>query len=331
MTKKTTLLIATFALMILVTAAGATVHNGQRESSAPTTEPAVAATNPLPYFSEEPRMFNAFAAAVQDNDEEADEPATEPERENQETPAPRVVADRSGRVSAQARPVEPQQPVSEPASEPAPPAQATPAAEPVPAPAERAVTYSDYTVSRGDTLWAIAVKQGVPMPELLKTNNLTERSALSPGMVLKIPRYHIPVKATPGPEFGELLDWWSEAQYVWPIGKDARVIDFHTGKSFMARRTIGAFHADVEPLTAEDSRIMREIWGNWSWSTRPVIVEVDGRRLAASANGMPHSIQTIPNNNFNGHFCIHFLNSTRHKDNLVQSDHQQNIRTAAGQ
>ena len=195
---------------------------------------------------------------------------------------------------------------------------------------ERTITYENYTVKSGDTLWLISQDQGIPLPELLKTNNLSENSPLTVGMILSIPRHQIPRKETLGANFGELLDWWTEAQYVWPIGKNARVTDLQSGKSFMVRRSYGAFHADVEPVTAQDTQIMQEIWGGWSWTTRPVIVEVDGRRLAASANGMPHSIQTITNNNFNGHFCIHFQNSTRHADNLQQADHQQNVLKAAG-
>jgi hypothetical protein len=139
-----------------------------------------------------------------------------------------------------------------------------------------------------------------------------------------------PKKSTPGPQYGELLDWWTEVQYIWPIGVQARVIDLATGKSFNIRRSYGAFHADVEPLSTADSAKMKEIWGGWSWTTRPVIVEVNGRRIAASSHAMPHSIQTITDNGFDGHFCIHFLNSTRHKDNQMQADHQKNIRTAAG-
>ena len=217
-----------------------------------------------------------------------------------------------------------------PSPEPAP-AEEKQAIVPPALPQEKSVTYLTHTVVAGNTFWNIALQYGIPMTELLNVNQMTESTPIQIGMKLTVPQHHIPQKTTPGPQFGELLDWWTEAQYFWPIGSDARIIDFKTGKSFMARRTVGAFHADVEPLTAEDARIMQEIWGGWSWNTRPVMVEVKGRRLAASANGMPHSIQTITNNNFNGHFCIHFLNSTRHSDNLVQADHQQNIRIAAGQ
>jgi LysM repeat protein len=247
-----------------------------------------------------------------------DEPAVETEIK-EEVPVPRVsrtVADRSSAA-------------------PPPPAEKKPETKPVPAPAPEpappSVTYTTYTVTQGDTLWLISQKVGLPMTDLLKANNLTEATTLYVGMILNIPQVLVPEKITPGPQYGELVDWWTEAQYIWPIGQNAKVIDFRTGKSFMVRRSYGAFHADVEPLTAQDSAIMNGIWNGWSWATRPVIVEVNGRRLAASANGMPHDIQSITNNNFNGHFCIHFLNSTRHKDNLMQADHQQNVRTAAGQ
>jgi LysM repeat protein len=192
------------------------------------------------------------------------------------------------------------------------------------------VTYTTYKVQQGDTFWNIAEKAGIPMPELLEINNMKDTTVLYVGMTLSVPQYDIPKKSTPGPQYGELLDWWTEVQYIWPIGVEARVIDFATGKSFNVRRSYGAFHADVEPLSTADSAKMKEIWGGWSWTTRPVIVEVNGRRIAASSHAMPHSIQTITDNGFNGHFCIHFLNSTRHKDNLMQADHQKNIRTAAG-
>jgi LysM repeat protein len=193
------------------------------------------------------------------------------------------------------------------------------------------VTYITHTVQKGEDFWQLGIKYGIPYREILDTNGLNENSIIYAGQKLRIPVHHVPVKSTPGPQYGELLDWWTEAQYVWPIGVDARIIDFYTGVSWNARRTIGANHADVEPLTAKDAETMKKVWGGkWSWATRPVIVEVRGRRIAASASAMPHDIQYITGNGFDGHSDIHFLNSTRHKDGEVDERHQQNVHIAAG-
>jgi len=169
------------------------------------------------------------------------------------------------------------------------------------------------------------------MSELLEVNNLTMNSILYVGQKIKVPVHKIPVKEPVSEKYGEYLDWWTEAQYVFPIGKVATVTDFKTGKSFKVKRTIGAFHADCEPLTAEDAAIIKEIWGGtYSWKERAVIVNVDGRRIAASMASMPHDIEYITDNNFNGHFDIHFKNSTRHKDGLISENHQKQIKVAAG-
>lgn len=193
------------------------------------------------------------------------------------------------------------------------------------------VTYKNHTVVKGDDMWKISIQYGIPFQELLKLNGITENHILKIGDQIKIPVYHIPVKPTPEPQYGELLDWWTEAQYLIPIGKVFKVVDFYTGKSWTMKRTIGANHADVEPLTANDTAIMKSVWGGkWSWNTRPVIVEVDGRRIAASASAMPHDIEYITNNNFNGHSDLHFLNSTRHVDGKLNPDHQNDVLIAGG-
>jgi LysM repeat protein len=262
-------------------------------------------------------------AAEQDEQEAETIQANEPIREA------KVTASRSGnRSNAAPAPAPASVPTPEPAQEPIQPLKEV--SEPVSQPQQASTNYVTHTIKQGDTFWNVANRYGIPMQELLEANNLSENSPINLGMTLAVPQYSIPAKETPGPQYGELVDWWTEAQYLWPMGQNARIVDFTTGRSFMARRTFGAFHADVEPLTAKDAQIMREIWGGWSWNTRPVIVEINGRRLAASSHAMPHSIQKITNNNFNGHFCVHFLNSTRHKDNLPQRDHQDNILRAAG-
>jgi hypothetical protein len=151
----------------------------------------------------------------------------------------------------------------------------------------------------------------------------------------------------------ELLDWWESGRYVFPKGSTAEVTDVYTGKSFKVMRTMGTNHADAEALAKEDTAIIKSIWGGFSWDRRPVIVKIDGRRLAASMSAMPHAgldskpayayvknrsdgygsgdnLDLIKGNNMDGHFDIHFLNSTRHMDGKKDPEHQAAIKIAAG-
>jgi D-gamma-glutamyl-meso-diaminopimelic acid endopeptidase CwlS len=221
-------------------------------------------------------------------------------------------------------------------------------------PSKPYITYTWYTVQKGDILWNIAIKFGIPFNELLKENNLTENSIAYIGDVLKIPVHHISVKETPGENYGENLDWWTEAQYVIPVGSVFEVVDYYTGKSFMVKRTTGANHADCETLTKNDTDIMKQIWGgSFNWSARPIIVKYNGRKIAASATSMPHAgndnapggvytawrsgdygagynLDWVKGNGMNGVFDIHFLNSTRHNDGKVDLYHQSCVNIAAG-
>jgi LysM repeat protein len=188
-----------------------------------------------------------------------------------------------------------------------------------------------YTVVKGDDLWNISIKYGIPFHEIISLNSFKPNHLVNIGDKIKIPVYNIPIKQTPGSQYGELLDWWTEAQYLVPIGKVFKVKEFSTGKSWTMKRTIGANHADVEPLTSKDTAVMKEVWGgNFSWTVRPVIIEVDNRKIAASANAMPHSIQHIKDNGYNGHSCIHFFNSTRHSDGKADPSHQKSVLKAGG-
>ena len=127
-----------------------------------------------------------------------------------------------------------------------------------------------------------------------------------------------------------LADWWtSDIQKVYSRGTIATVTDVKTGISWKVKRRGGTNHADTEPLTAEDTAKMKKAYGgSWSWNRRAIWVTVNGKTYAASQNGMPHAVYSITDNNFNGHICIHFLNSRTHTGNRLDSAHQSCVKAA---
>jgi len=130
--------------------------------------------------------------------------------------------------------------------------------------------------------------------------------------------------------YGELLTWPEVARHF-PVGGTAVVRDLETGRSFQVRRHRGDSHADVEPLTADDSRILQEIYGGeWSWKRRAVVLSIGDLRAAGSMNGMPHGWGDLFENEFVGHSCIHFWQSRVHGTWREDPGHQLKVLKAAG-
>lgn len=130
--------------------------------------------------------------------------------------------------------------------------------------------------------------------------------------------------------YGRLTDW-NEAKRMLPRRSVFSITDVESGLTFRVQRRAGSDHADVQPLTKEDTRIMRRIYKDgWSWRRKAIIVGSEGRRLAASMNGMPHGGDGIPGNGFSGHFCVHFLNSSTHRSEKPDPEHQLMVYKAAG-
>lgn len=125
-------------------------------------------------------------------------------------------------------------------------------------------------------------------------------------------------------------DWWTSGiSSKFAVGDVVTVTDVATGIAWREKRVGGTNHADTQPLTAEDTAAMKKACGTFSWTRRAVFVTVDGVNYAASINTMPHgSGDSIPDNNYNGHHCIHFTNSRTHGTNSVCSLHQSAIRKA---
>ncbi|MGI6694738.1 MAG: peptidoglycan-binding protein [Christensenellales bacterium] len=139
----------------------------------------------------------------------------------------------------------------------------------------------------------------------------------------------------------EKVDWYSgDINSFWARGETAILTDVKTRISFRVKRWAGGYHADVEPLTAADTAAMCEIYGVKNaqeileknlYQRRPVWITLKGRSFAASIYGIPHNYpegDTIPDNKFNGQFCVHFVNSRLHTGGKVDKDHQKAINEA---
>jgi hypothetical protein len=131
-------------------------------------------------------------------------------------------------------------------------------------------------------------------------------------------------------QFGELLPW-SEVKQLLPIYSIFTVVDLETGLCFQTQRRAGSSHADIQPLTKQDTEILRTICdGEWSWNRRAVVVEAGGRRIAASMHSMPHGAGALVNG-FPGHHCLHFFGSSTHGGGRSDPLHQLMVQQAAGQ
>lgn len=127
-----------------------------------------------------------------------------------------------------------------------------------------------------------------------------------------------------GIDGGVSLMPWDEAKNIITRYSEFTVTDVNTGISWRERRFGGWYHADCEPLTAEDTRKMKEACGgSWSWDRRAVWVTSDnGITIAASMNCMPHMVNPTPSNKFDGHHCIHFKDSMVHENSKECPRHQ---------
>ena len=127
----------------------------------------------------------------------------------------------------------------------------------------------------------------------------------------------------------ERLDWFNGGKNIIPNGAVFQIKDVSTGLIFSARRQSGGNHMDAEPLTAEDTAILKKInGGTFSWRRRAVLVKYNGHVYAASIYSEPHGTNTILDNNFDGQFCLHFYGSKTHGTDRVDADHQKCVEQA---
>jgi hypothetical protein len=167
-------------------------------------------------------------------------------------------------------------------------------------------------MERSGSLWNESDKERIILPKEARNKLLSYAKALR--------KHH----------YGKIIPW-KDAQYLVPRKSVFSVTDLETGLTFHVQRRAGSDHADVQPLTKDDTKIMKQMYNNhWSWRRKSILVHVGNKWIAASMNGMPHGGDGIPGNGFSGHFCIHFYGSTTHRSVHPDSGHQLMVHKAGG-
>lgn len=107
----------------------------------------------------------------------------------------------------------------------------------------------------------------------------------------------------------KLLHWFNEVKPSLSNGDTLTVYDPATGLQWKLRVLSRGRHCDSEPITAEDTATMFKAFGNRNtWTAKPVYVKLpSGTWSLATHHNVPHDSQSIKDNDFDGHLCVHFL------------------------
>lgn len=130
---------------------------------------------------------------------------------------------------------------------------------------------------------------------------------------------------------GDLVSWASVRDLL-RSGKAYTITDCYTGKVFELVFTGGDSHAEMEPADPSALEGFKAICGEqYNFLKRPVIIEIDGQKIAASIQCWPHGDDTISGNGMDGHVCLFFDGSTSNVGRLPDVEHTENIYKASGQ
>ena len=107
----------------------------------------------------------------------------------------------------------------------------------------------------------------------------------------------------------KLLHWANEIKSTLSYGQALLCYDPATDISWSLTIIARGRHCDVEPSTKADTAAMHAAFGNVvTWTPKPVYVRLpSGVWTVATTHNVAHGINPIPNNDFVGQNCVHFL------------------------
>lgn len=120
----------------------------------------------------------------------------------------------------------------------------------------------------------------------------------------------------------------------------AMLTDIQTGRSFDIKIQSAGNHVDAEPWDSRDTQVLAAIYGKSSGSDlagvykrRPMIMTTKkGANVLVSIYPEPHGKDTVPDNGYDGQFCLHMVNSKTHGTDRVDDDpngHQDMLKKGA--
>ena len=133
---------------------------------------------------------------------------------------------------------------------------------------------------------------------------------------------------TPSAAKVQYANWYEKVKSVARSYPYATVYDFTTGISWQVHIFSLGAHADYEPVTANDTARMEKVFGGNTWNPRAVwVIFSDGSIYIGSTHSMPHEVQHVRDNNFNGHSCLHFPRTQEQVNSIgpYATKHQETI------
>ena len=138
------------------------------------------------------------------------------------------------------------------------------------------------------------------------------------------------------------VDWYANRASIISGTGTYKLTDIATGRTFSIKIQSAGNHADVEPLTASDTEVLCSLYGvanatelelyNKYQRRAVVMTNGNGEQFIGSIYAIPHGKNTVIGNDFDGQFCVHFLNSKTHGTDRVDTDaggHQDKIKAGA--